>query len=144
MAKHRPEGYGDIGTLCEETAERTHWCLVTFSSCSLPPAWLCISLCLSSSHRPGITLRYVSSFTESVIHPRTDVTIHAKSAQLDKEIAAKNTPNANPGDPPGKQNESWSHLGARRVPMPLTKVTRRCHSLRSQAVLCSFLDALLS
>ena len=36
------------------------------------------------------------------------------------------------------QNESRGHLGSRRVPMPPTKVTRRCHSLRSQAVLCHF------
>ena len=142
--KHRPEGYGDIGTLCEDTAEPTHWILATFSSCSLPPAWLCISFCLCVSLRPSHMFRYGSSLTESEIHPRTDVTIHAKSAQLDKEIAAQNTPNGHLRDPPGEQNESRSHLGARRAPMPPTKVTRRCHSLRSQAVLCSFLDALLS
>jgi len=108
------------------------------------PACLAFSLCLCVSLRPSIMFRYVSSLTESVIHLRTDVTIHAKSAQLDKEIAAQNTPNGHLRDPPGEQNESRSHLGARRAPMPPTKVTRRCHSLRSQAVLCSFLDALLS
>ena len=87
--------------------------------------------------------RYASSFKASVIHPRTDVPVHAKSAQLDKEIAAQSTTNGHLGDPPGEQNEPRSHRGVRKVPIPPPKVTRGCHSLKAKAVLCSFFDALL-
>ena len=80
-------------------------------------------LCLCVSLRPSIMFRYVSSFKESVIHPRTDVPIHAKSAQLDKEFAAQSTTNGHLGDPPGEQNGSRSHRGAPRVPRPPPKVT---------------------
>ena len=74
----------------------------------------------------------------------TDITIHAKSMQFHEKYTPKYSIWAPLEPSRGDQNESPSHLGACRVPLPPKWVTRRCHYLRFPTVLCSFLGALLS
>ena len=74
----------------------------------------------------------------------TDITIHAKSMQLHKKCIRKYSIWAPLEPSRGDQNESPSHLGACRVPLPPKWVTRRCHSSRFPHVLCPLLGALLS
>ena len=74
----------------------------------------------------------------------TDITIHAKSMQFHKKYTRKYSIWAPLEPSRGDQNESPSHLGTCRVPLPPKWVTRRCHSSRVTHVLCPLLGALLS
>ena len=80
------------------------------------------------------------------VHSKKLLGLAPKLPNRSKSLSVQltNTPFGHHLRPPGDQNESPSHLGACRVPLPPKWVTRRCHSSRFPHVLCPLLGALLS